>query len=385
MTPDPNGPRKTRVALLFGGQSAEHDVSLRSGQTVMRAFDDRRYEVVSIGITRQGHWISGGDPMAALTAASPMFHLGEGEEVSALSLDEDETSALVAAAGAETSLAIPSGMTQDVDVVFPALHGPMGEDGTLQGMLELAGVPYVGAGVLGSSVAMDKAMTKTVLAQAGLPQLPWRMVLRKDWERDSAAITEGIGGVIGFPCFIKPANLGSSVGISKVNSPAELPAAMELAGRHDRKIVIEQGVDAREIEMAVLGNDEPVASVAGEIVPRDGFYDYNAKYLDDSAELIVPAKIDPDLLVFLQGLAIDTFRALDLAGMARVDFFVERDTDRVYINEVNTLPGFTSISMYPMLWEASGVPLDELVDRLVQLALERHADRHRSDARKVSR
>ncbi len=383
MTPDLNGPRRIRVALLFGGQSAEHDVSLRSGQTVMGAFDDQRYEVIPIGITRHGRWVSGGDPMAALAAASPMFHLGEGEQASGVSLDEEETSALAAASGSDTSLAIPSSMTQDVDVVFPALHGPMGEDGTLQGMLELAGIPYIGAGVLGSSVAMDKAMTKTVLTQAGLPQLPWRMVLRRDWERDASAITEWITGAIGYPCFIKPANLGSSVGISKVTSPAELPAAMEIAGRHDRKIVIERGVNAREIEMAILGNDDPVASVAGEIVPREGFYDYNAKYIDDSAELIVPAEIDRDLLGYLQGLAIDTFRALDLAGMARVDFFVERDTDRVYINEVNTLPGFTSISMYPMLWEASGVPLAELVDRLVQLALERHADRHLSGVQQL--
>lgn len=376
MTAVPNGPRKIRVALLFGGQSAEHDVSLRSAQTIMRAFDDQRYEIVPIGITRLGRWVSGGDPMAALTAASPMFHLGEGEQASVASLDEAKTSVLVAASGSDASLAIPSSMTQDVDVVFPALHGPMGEDGTLQGMLELAGVPYIGAGVLGSSVAMDKAMAKTVLTQAGLPQLPWRMVLHKEWERDGSAISEWVAHAIGFPCFIKPANLGSSVGISKVNGPAELPAAMAIAGEHDRRIVVEQGVDAREIEMAVLGNDDPIASIAGEIVPRDGFYDYNAKYIDDSAELIVPAEIEPDLLGSLQGLAIDTFRALDLAGMARVDFFVERDTDRVYINEVNTLPGFTSISMYPMLWEASGVPLGELVDRLVQLALERHADRH---------
>ncbi len=202
------------------------------------------------------------------------------------------------------------------------------------------------------------------------------MVLRKDWERDPIGLGQWIANTIGFPCFVKPANLGSSVGISKVTGLAELPEAMALAGLHDRKIVIERGVDAREIEMAILGNDEPIASVAGEIVPRDGFYDYNAKYIDDSAELTVPADIDADLLTYLQGLAVDTFRALDLAGMARVDFFVERGTDHVFINEVNTLPGFTSISMYPMLWEASGVPLPELVDRLVQLALERHADRY---------
>lgn len=375
MTLDSDHDSRIRVALLFGGKSAEHDVSLRSAQTIMGAFDPGRYDVVPIGITRQGRWLSGGDPMAALTAASPMFHLGEGEQASDASLDEEATSALAVASGSNASLAIPSSMTQDIDVVFPALHGPMGEDGTLQGMLELAGVPYVGAGVLGSSVAMDKAMTKTVLTQAGLPQLPWRMVLRKECERDPGGVAEWLASTIGFPCFVKPANLGSSVGISKVAGAEDLLPALKLAGQHDRKIVIEQGVDAREIEMAVLGNDEPVASVAGEIVPRDGFYDYNAKYIDDSAELIVPAGIDPEVLIYLQGLAVDTFRALDLSGMARVDFFIERSTDRIFINEVNTLPGFTSISMYPMLWQASGVPLDQLVDRLVRLALERHAER----------
>jgi len=252
----------------------------------------------------------------------------------------------------------------------------MGEDGTVQGMLELAGVPYVGSGVLGSAVAMDKATTKSLLTQAGLPQLPWRLIYRKEWERDASAICEWIAQAMGFPCFVKPANLGSSVGISKVASVDGLDDAIKLAGHFDRRIIVEQGTNAREIEMAVLGNDEPLASVAGEIVPRGEFYDYNAKYVDDTAELIVPANIDPDLLGYLQGLAVDTFRALDLAGMARVDFFVERETDHVYVNEVNTIPGFTSISMYPMLWEASGVPLPELVDRLIQLAMERHADSH---------
>lgn len=378
MTSGSGRTRKTRVAVLFGGQSAEHDVSLRSAQTIIGALDPSRYDVVPIGITRHGRWVSGGDPMTALTAASPMFHLGSGEQVSTEGVDEHETQSLAEASGSDASVAVPSGVWQDIDVVVPALHGPMGEDGTLQGMLELAGVPYVGAGVLGSSVAMDKAMTKTVLAQAGLPQLPWRHVLRRDWEREPDGVGEAIAAMIGFPCFVKPANMGSSVGISKVASPAELAPAMTLAGHHDRKIVIERGVAAREIELAVLGNDEPIASVAGEIVPRGDFYDYDAKYIDDSAELIVPAQLDPQLLGYMQELAIAAFRALDLSGLARVDFFVERDTDHVYVNEVNTLPGFTSISMYPMLWEASGLPLTELVDRLVQLALDRHGERRRA-------
>jgi len=376
MTHDDHVARRIRIALLFGGRSAEHDVSLRSAQTIMNVLDPKRFEVLPIGITRSGQWLSGGDPMRALTAASPMFHLGDGEERSLQTLDEAETSALAERAGSAASRSAPPGLTDGVDIVFPALHGPMGEDGTVQGMLELTGMPYVGSGVLGSAVAMDKAVTRTILDHAGLPQLPWRLVTRKDWRRDPDGIASWISEAIGFPCFVKPANLGSSVGISKVHSLGEFEAAMNLAAHHDRRIVIERGVKARELELAVLGNDEPIASVAGEIRPEGEFYDYNAKYVDDTAELVIPARIDSDLLGYLQGLAIDAFKALDLAGMARVDFFVEHDTDRVYVNEVNTLPGFTSISMYPMLWGASGVPLDELVDRLIQLALERHADRH---------
>jgi len=269
---------------------------------------------------------------------------------------------------------MPGGVTDTVDVVFPALHGPMGEDGTLQGMLRLAGVPFVGSGVLGSSVSMDKAMTKVVLSQAGIPQLPWMLVMRRDWERDAAAVECRIAEEIGFPCFTKPANLGSSVGISKVRDASELHAALREAALFDRKIVVERGVSARELEISVLGNEDPIVSVAGEIRPRGEFYDYNAKYIEDTAELIVPAEIEPEVQAKLEKHATRAFRALDLAGLARVDFFLEHGTGEIYLNEVNTLPGFTSISMYPMLWEASGIPLPELVDRLIQLALERHAE-----------
>lgn len=375
MTNQQDDMRRIRIGVIFGGQSAEHDVSLRSAMTIINALDSTRFEVVPIGITRSGRWITGGDPMQALTAASPMFHLGEGEEASVESLDENATQALVERAGATATSGVPLGITEAVDVFFPALHGPMGEDGTLQGLLELAGVPYVGSGVLGSAVGMDKAITKTILDQVGLPQLPWRLVTRKDWRDRPDEIAAWIEQSLGFPCFVKPANMGSSVGVSKVRHAGELAEAMDLASRFDRRIVIEQGVNAREIEMSVLGNDEPIASVAGEVRPAGEFYDYNAKYIEDTAELIIPADIDADLLGYLQAAAIDAFTALDLAGLARVDFFVERDTDRVYVNEVNTLPGFTSISMYPMLWEASGVPISELVERLVQLSLERHAER----------
>lgn len=363
---------KIRVAVLFGGRSGEHDVSLRSAETIIGALDPARYDVIPVGITREGKWLAGGDPLSELEAGSPFFRLDAGTHETP-NVPDERTPSPLNGPNASSGM-IPSTVTEAVDVVFPALHGPMGEDGTIQGMLELAGVPYVGSGVLGSAVAMDKAIAKSLLAQAGLPQLPWRLIHRRDWERDSAAISQWISHAMGFPCFVKPANLGSSVGISKVRTVDELDDAMRLAGHFDRKVVVEQGTNAREIEMAVLGNDDPIASVAGEVVPRGEFYDYDAKYVEDTAELIVPAVLDADLLAYLQGLAVDAFKALDLAGMARVDFFVERDTDRIYINEVNTIPGFTSISMYPMLWEASGVPLPELIDRLIELAMERYAE-----------
>lgn len=358
---------KIRVAVLFGGQSGEHDVSLRSAQTIIGALDPAKYEVVPVGITREGRWLASGDPMRQLTAASPLFALGSG----------DESAADPATREASAGEVLPAVLGQGIDIVIPALHGPMGEDGTIQGMLELAGVPYIGAGVLGSAVAMDKIMAKTVLAQAGLPQARWLGVMRKDWERDPETIAAWIGEQIGFPCFVKPANMGSSVGISKVHHAGELAEAMTTASFYDRKMLVEEAVDAREIEVAVLGNDEPIASVAGEVVPSNEFYDYDAKYVDDRSELIIPAKLEGKTLIYIQELAVAAFRALDLAGMARVDFFLTRQTDHIYINEVNTIPGFTSISMYPLLWEATGIPLPELVDRLVGLALERYGERHR--------
>jgi D-alanine-D-alanine ligase len=336
----------------------------------MGALDPDRYEVVPVGITREGRWLTGGDPHRQLTSTSPLFALPNG------SVPEEPVST-----GAVTTQpgSFPSGLGGGaVDVIFPVLHGPMGEDGTIQGMLELSGLPYVGSGVLGSALAMDKAMAKTVLAQAGLPQGPWRLVPRRDWERDPDTIVEGIAATIGFPCFVKPSNMGSSVGVSKAHDPSELPAAMAAAAHYDRRILVEAGIDARELEVSVLGNDDPMASVAGEIVPGNEFYDYNAKYVDDTSDLIVPAEIDATTMTQVQELAIAAFRALDLAGLARVDFFLERATDRLLINEVNTIPGFTSISMYPMLWEASGVPLPELVDRLIALAVVRHGERRRT-------
>jgi D-alanine-D-alanine ligase len=379
MTDETASRTKKRVAVLFGGQSDEHDVSLRSAQTIIDALDPAKYDVIPLGITREGRWLAGDDPMQALTAASPMFQLkhgGGGMEnggaASAL-ISSPPSSALATHGG--TSL--PTEFAGSVDIVFPAIHGPMGEDGTVQGFLELTGVPYIGSGVLGSAAAMDKAFTKHLLTQAGLPQLPWVQVLRRDWELDPEAIEAMVEEKLGFPSFVKPANMGSSVGVSKARNAEELHAGLRTAALYDRKIVVEQGLNAREIELAVLGNDDPIVSVAGEVVPAGEFYDYNAKYIDDDAQLLIPAEIAPDLLLQMQQMAIDAFHALDLAGMARVDFFVERETDRIFVNEVNTIPGFTSISMYPMLWQASGVPLGSLVERLIELGLERSAENHR--------
>ena len=359
------GNGRVRVAVLFGGQSSEHDVSLRSAQTVMGALDPERYEVVPVGITREGQWLTGGDPFAALTATSPLFALGDGSTAEPASEAPGES-------------AVPAVFASGVDVVFPVLHGPRGEDGTVQGLLELTGVPYVGAGVLGSALSMDKAMAKTVLAQHGLPQAPWRLITRKEWERDPEGCADWIGETLGFPCFVKPANMGSSVGVVKAHDPSELPAALREAARFDRRIVVEKGIDARELEISVLGNDDPIASVVGEIIPGNEFYDYDAKYVDDTSELLAPAPLDGSTMAEIQELAITAFRALDLAGMARVDFLMDRKTDQIFLNEVNTIPGFTAISMYPILWQASGMPLAELVDRLIGLALERSLERRRT-------
>ena len=356
---------RTRVLVLFGGQSGEHDVSLRSAQTVIRALDPAKYDVQRVGITREGRWLISGDPMAALTAQSPLFDalpetVASPDDISAEEVDP--TQAL-------------SGLSQEpVDVVFPVLHGPMGEDGTIQGLLELAGIPYVGSGVLGSAVAMDKAMAKLVLAQAGVPQARWLLVHRSEWRRDQQVVVDRVGHELGYPCFVKPANMGSSVGVTKAHEAQELVSGIDEAAHYDRRVVIEAGIDGRELEISVLGNEDPIASVAGEIVPSNEFYDYDAKYIDDRSELIIPAQLPDGVLEMMQRIAIDAFKALDLAGLARVDFFLERDTNQLLLNEANTIPGFTSISMYPMLWKASGIPLEELVERLIELALERHGE-----------
>lgn len=367
---------RVRVAVIFGGQSDEHDVSLRSAQTVIGALDPARYEVVPIGISRDGHWLASGDPMAALTASSPLFNLSDGAARNGTG-DGGASSLVATAAPSEDSMTTGFGqvVAGRIDVVFPVLHGPRGEDGTIQGMMELAGMAYVGSGVLGSSVAMDKAMAKTVLAQAGLPQIPWLLVQRREWRADPGAVRDRIATEIGYPCFVKPANMGSSVGVGKVHGAAELVGAMDVAAHHDRRILVERGVDVREVEVSVLGNEDPIASVVGEIVPANEFYDYDAKYVVDGSELIIPADLPAATVAEIQRVAIEAFRALDLAGLARVDFFVEHTTGEVWINEANTIPGFTATSMYPLLWEASGMPLPQLVDSLIGLAIDRHGER----------
>lgn len=365
--------RRKRVGVIFGGRSGEHDVSITSAHAILNAIDPQRFEAVPIGITRDGEWLTGGDPLRQLAATSRLplpEYAGHGREAST------EVQSVVANPESQ-QLRETSDTTwvQDLDIVFPVLHGPMGEDGTVQGMLELAGIPYVGAGVLGSAVAMDKITAKRLFIQAGLPVGLWFGFLRRDWDRNPMSIAERIAREIGYPCFVKPSNLGSSVGVTKVHDSDELSDAIEEAGRLDRRLIVEAAIDARELEVSVLGNDDPICSIVGEVVPGHEFYDYEAKYLDDSSELHIPADIPAEVSDEVRRVAIVAYKTLDCAGMARVDFFLERGTDRVILNEINTIPGFTPISMYPKLWEASGIPFGELVSRLIDLAIERHDER----------
>jgi D-alanine-D-alanine ligase len=356
--------RKRRVAVLFGGRSAEHEISCISARSVIDALDPERNEVVAIGITKEGRWhlLPGPPAVPAESGRMPEVTAAVGRTVE------------LATEGAASELVTADGVREPIDVVFPVLHGPMGEDGAVQGMFELAGVPYVGAGVLGSAIGMDKSVQKVLFAAAGLPVLPWEGVREPEWEEDP----EGVAAraeALGYPVFVKPATLGSSVGISKAVDHPELEAALAEAFRYARKAVLERGLTgAREIECAVLGNDDPVASVCGEIVPNGhAFYDYAAKYLDaDGAELRIPAEVDPAVAVGIQRMAIAAFQAVECRGMARVDFFMGPSGD-LWINEINTIPGFTSISMYPKLWEASGLAYPELIERLLDLAVERRA------------
>ena len=348
-----------RVMVVFGGRSGEHEVSLASARAIIEALRrDGRHEVVPVGITREGSWISSEDPMRELEAASR-------EIIGAAS---------AAAPPAKTGEKIPSTLGT-VDVVFPVLHGPYGEDGTIQGMLELAGIPYVGSGVLASAVGMDKITMKKIFAHHGLPQVEWVDLTRRDWEGDGDGWIGHVEDSLGYPCFVKPANLGSSVGIARATDAAQLRSALEEAAALDRRLIIEAGVDAREIEVSVLGNERPDVSLPGEIlVKKNEFYDYEAKYSEGGMELVVPADIPDETAGELRRVARAAYKAIDAAGMARVDFFLERDSGRLLLNEINTIPGFTSTSVYSRLWAASGLPYADLLDRLIALALERYRE-----------
>ncbi len=357
--------KRLRVGVLFGGRSGEHEVSLASAASVIRGLDPDKYEAVPIGISKEGHWLVGSAAQKmlpeVLKAGQRVVMAADPTDAALIPLDRS------AGAGG-----------QRLDVVFPVMHGTYGEDGTIQGLLDLAGLPFVGSGVLGSAIGMDKDVAKRLLLQAKIPVVPWVTVFRADWERDGGAVRKEIEKKFKYPLFVKPAALGSSVGMSKVHSRTELAPALDLASEFATKILVERAVTAREIEVSVLGNHEPQASVPGEIVPHREFYDYAAKYLEEGTALIIPAKLKPPQIKKIQTLAVRAFRTLELSGMARVDFFLEKKGGKLFLNEVNTIPGFTSISMYPKLWAAAGIAFRELIDRLIALALEIHREKART-------
>jgi D-alanine-D-alanine ligase len=355
--------KRLRVGVLFGGRSGEHEVSLASAASVIRGLDPDKYEAVPIGITKEGHWLIGAGAQKMLPEV-----LRGGQRV--MMTADPTDAALVRLDG--------SGGGTRLDVVFPAMHGTFGEDGTIQGLLDLAGLPFVGAGVLGSAIAMDKDVAKRLLQAAKIPVVPWVAVPRTEWEKHPADVERAIEDKFQYPVFVKPATLGSSVGMTKVHSREEFAPALNLAAEFAQKILVERAMVAREIEVSVLGNSEPAASVPGEIVPHREFYDYAAKYLEEGTQLLIPARLKPAQVKKFQKLAVDAFRALELSGMARVDFFLEKEGGKIYLNEVNTIPGFTSISMYPKLWEASGIPFRDLIDKLIELAMEQHREKART-------
>ncbi|HYB62284.1 MAG TPA: D-alanine--D-alanine ligase family protein [Methylomirabilota bacterium] len=359
-----DGKKRLRVGVLFGGRSGEHEVSLNSAASVIHELDPEKYEVVPIGITKDGRWLAGTSAQKllpeVLRSGARVALTADPNIPGLLALDERPSSAF------------------SLDVVFPVLHGTYGEDGTVQGLLELAGVPYVGAGVLGSAVGMDKDMQKRLFLQAKLPVGDFLAVPRSQWEREPEKVRREVEKKFRYPVFIKPATLGSSVGMTKVRGRSELAAALNLAAEFAQKIMVERAIKGREIEVSVLGNDDPRASVPGEIVPHHEFYDYAAKYLEEGTQLLIPAKLSKAQVKQFQEFAVRAFRAVEAMGLARVDFFLERRTGRVLLNEINTIPGFTSISMYPKLWEASGLPYSKLLDRLIELGLEQHREKQRT-------
>ena len=368
-----SSPRKLRVGVLFGGASSEHEVSLMSARSVLGALDPAKYDVVQIGITKEGRWLVDADAVGRL--------IERAEAAGALAGDVERTEAVALLADPSRGgrllrpAATDSGDLAPLDVLFPLVHGRTGEDGALQGLFELSGVAYVGAGITGSAVGMDKEIAKAVWTAAGLPVGPYRSVRWHEWRRDAARVKGELASGVGFPCFVKPASSGSSIGVRKVHDLEGLAPAIEDAGRYDTKILIEVAIEGRELECGILGNDDPEASVVGEIVPGHEFYDYEDKYFDDAVKLLIPAELPRGIGERVRELAVAAFRAIDARGMARVDFFLERGTERIYLNEINTIPGFTRVSMYPRLWEAAGVSFPELCDRLIELAIEARDER----------
>ena len=381
--------KKLRVGILFGGRSGEHEVSLLSAASVLKAIDRKKFDVVPIGITKDGHWLADGQARHLLDGdQSPVaqrLRAGDPEATPGARLLQEGIPTLLAPEPAETRAELAEGHAQppaaNLDVVFPVLHGTFGEDGTIQGLFELAGIAYVGSGVLGSAAGMDKDVMKRLFAQARLPIVKHVALLRAEWEKQPRKAIQQIEAALRYPVFVKPANLGSSVGISKAHDRKELGPALTLAAKYDRKLIVEQGVGgkkakARELEVAVLGNDSPQASVVGEIIPGKEFYDYEAKYLSEGSVPVIPARLTRAEAKQIREMAVAAFKACDLSGLARVDFLMEPDgRKRIYLNEVNTMPGFTRISMFPKLWEATGLPHRELISRLIELALERHGEK----------
>lgn len=363
--------KKIRLGLVFGGRSGEHEVSLASAESVMANLDRDKYEVMPLGITKEGSWLLGKEPRTLSATEQNTTHNTGMEELTAVTLTGDpRLCSLIPIKNGEEL-----GIRGALDVIFPVLHGTYGEDGTLQGLLEMANVPYVGCGVLGSALGMDKEKMKLVFQAVGLLVADYLVYRRNQWERSPEFILDAVEQRLGFPCFVKPVSLGSSVGVNKAHDRTELEYAINVAVEYDRKIIIERGINCREVECGVLGNDEPIASVVGEVLSSNEFFDYRAKYIDGKSKAVIPADIPQETAEEVRRQALQAFLALDLSGLARVDFFLEKKTGQIYINEVNTLPGFTTISMYPQLWEASGLSYAQLLDRLIELAIERHAEK----------
>lgn len=358
---------KIKVGVIFGGRSGEHEVSLASARSVLAQLNPTSYDVTQIGITPQGAWLAGSNALEA-------FQQKNTAQLTRVALLPDPSApGLYALRKDRTSIEFYA----DIKVYFPVLHGTFGEDGTLQGLFEMAGAAYVGAGVTGSAVGMDKGVFKAVMKAIGVPVIESVLILRSELEKDLQAVVQRIATLGAYPFFVKPANLGSSVGITKCRTRSDLVEGLLEAARFDRRIIIEHGIEAREIEVSVLGNDEPQVSLPGEIVPAGDFYSYEAKYQDDRSQLLIPAPISAELARKVQQFAVQAYRAVDCAGMARVDFLLDKNSGALYLNEINTIPGFTQISMYPKLWEASGLPYTNLLDRLIELALERKQQRDR--------